>query len=152
MSPRPEIQLSLGLNFVRSLPPDLPEGTASDPRPYSLGLQNVVPLSAAYRWLDVRIGEVSPQFDPGKRDPTTGYALAPFSAFLEDLVGGLSTPELPHHVELFRMDHVLEDGRWVRGQGHTFRLLANGGAHVQSANLASEAFDVEILISVRVGS
>lgn len=150
MSPHPEIQLTLGLNFVRSLPPDLPEGTASDSRPYALGLQNVVTLSDSYCWLAVRIGALSPQFDPGARDPTTGYGLAPFSTFLEDLVGEMGPPELPHHVELFRMDHVLEDGRWIRGEGHTFRLLANGSAVVQSANLAGEAFDVEILISVRV--
>jgi hypothetical protein len=147
--PSPDIQLTLGYRFVARAAPTF-GGEPSEPPPGEVALENVVQLSPQMSWLAVQAEDDSLTFDPGVPDPVTGYPVAPFVAFLDDLLAGLVDPGIDYTCELYLMNHVLKEGRWVDGGGHLFKLLADGGPLLQEARIAGADYDAEILISVEV--
>ncbi len=146
----PFVQLTLALNFVQSTAPSFPSSEGPGSTPNQGYLENVVAMGGQYRWLAVQSADSSLQMDPGPKDPQTGYAVAPFTNFLDDLLAGLVDPGVSYTSELFLANHILNDGQWIRGSGHILKLLANGDPLIQEARIVGLEFEVEILICVQV--
>jgi hypothetical protein len=142
--PNAQALLTLGHRFVAHAESESLGGAEAS------ALQDVVAMSGQYNWLAVRAADAGLQFDPGPKDTDGTYAVAPFKAFLDDLLTGLVDDGVTYTAGLFMEDHVLKEGRWVPTGGQLFRLLANGAPLVQEASIAGVAYDVEILISVAV--
>lgn len=140
------VQIALGHRFVAHKDSEKP------PESESSAISNVVAMSGHYAWLAAHVANVNLRFDPGMKSPSGAYAVAHFKDFLDNLLTGLVDHGVTYTAGVFMEDHQLKDGRWVPGDAHLFKLLANGLPVVQEANISGVAYDVEILISVAVNS
>ena len=140
------VELTLGHRFVLITSTEESEA----PEEAEAALENVVPMSGQYQWLAEMSANPGLQMDPGAVTANNTYAVAPFVAFINSLLGGLVDSGVNYTGALYLQDHVLKDGQWIRGGGHIFKLMADGSPVVQEANIGGDAFEVEILISVTV--
>jgi hypothetical protein len=146
------IQLALGLNFVPAVSQNLPPGDGPDPLPGEELLDNVVPMTRQYQWLAAQAEARALQFDPGLKDPLSGYPIAAFVSALNALLQQLPDTGINYTAAPYYPNHVLRNGAWVPGGGHIFKLLADGVPVVIEARVQSLDFQAEILISVEVVS